>query len=396
MSAGLVDSFCLSMAWTVVVLEVTRQHGLLAAGACSTAMLLGVALSAPIATWMAHRLDGRRLLRVAGLTEAALRISLFVLLVSGSSVWLIAGCVAAMNVVAWTGYAGMRAEVAAVTEGAGGITWYGTIVAAVEAMGVAAGAFVPTNASGRPSDTVFGVVALLYVAALVPTLVVAGGSRVPRAVRTAQRAGSVVRPSAVTVQGAVLMMVASGPTLLAVALAAELHGRTAVGLAAVAFTLGSLLAPAVANSLERRGLNEPSWWVLLALGMVSGWVLAPVSIAWLCVAQVLSGLCMTALEGLLDTAATQRRPDAVTAALARSTAARALGSSGGTAILPLAIAAGGLSLSSAVVVGGLTMVVVAIRVSRRGPAAGTSVGDRLPDDVSEWAQRVVVTSSGRP
>ena len=158
MAAGLVDSFCLSMAWTVVVLEVTRRHGLLAAGLCSTAMLVGVALSAPIATWMAHHLDGRRLLRVAGLIEAAMRISVFVLLATGASVWLIALCITAMNVVAWTGYAGMRAEVAAVTDGAGGLTWYGTIVAAVEAIGIAAGAMLPTGASGRPSDTVLVVV----------------------------------------------------------------------------------------------------------------------------------------------------------------------------------------------------------------------------------------------
>ena len=388
MAAGLVDSFCLSMAWTVVVLEVTRQHGLVAAGACSTAMLLGVALSAPFATWMAHRLDGRRLLRVAGLTEAVTRIGVFALLVTGSSVWAIAACVTVMNVVAWTGYAGMRAEVAAVTDGAGGITWYGTIVAAVEAMGIAAGAFVPTSSSGRPSDTVLVAVAVLYVAALIPTLVVAGGSLVPRAVRTTRRVITSRRPSAVTVQGAGLMLVASGPTLLAVALAAELHGRAAVGLAAVAFTVGSLLAPTVASSLERHGRNEPGWWVLMALGMVAGWVLAPVSVAWLCVAQVLSGLCMTTLEGLLDTAASRRRPDAVTPALARSTAARALGSSGGTALLPLAVALGGLSLSSAVLAGALAVLAVAVRVSRRGPTMERAVGS-LPDDMSGSAPRVV-------
>jgi hypothetical protein len=388
MAAGLVDSFCLSMAWTVVVLEVTRQHGLVAAGACSTAMLLGVALSAPFATWMAHRLDGRRLLRMAGLTEAVTRIGVFALLVTGSSVWVIAACVTVMNVVAWTGYAGMRAEVAAVTDGAGGITWYGTIVAAVEAMGIAAGAFVPVSSSGRPSDTVLVAVATLYVAALIPTLVVAGGSLVPRAVRSTRRVVTSWRPSAVTVQGAVLMLVASGPTLLAVALAAELHGRAAVGLAAVAFTIGSLLAPTVATSLERHGRNEPGWWVLMALGMVVGWVLAPVSVAWLCVAQVLSGLCMTTLEGLLDTAASRRRPDAVTPALARSTAARALGSSGGTALLPLAVALGGLSLSSAVLAGALSVLAVAVRVSRRGPTVERAVGS-LPDDLS--APRVVTT-----
>jgi hypothetical protein len=394
MASGLVDSFCLSMAWTVVVLEVTRQHGLPAAGACSTAMLLGVALSAPAATWMTHRLDGRRLLRVAGLAEAATRIGVFVLLATGASVWAIAACVTAMNVVAWTGYAGMRAEVAAVTHGAGGITWYATIVAAVEALGIAAGAFVPTDASGRPSDMVLVAVAAVYVAALLPTLVVAGGSRVPRAVRTARRAVTIGRPTAVTVQGALLMLVASGPTLLAVALAAELHGRAAVGLAAVAFTVGSLLAPTVATYLDRHGRNGPSWWVLLALGMVAGWVLAPVSVAWLCVAQVLSGLGMTTLEGLLDTTAARRNPATVTATLARSTAARALGSSGGTAIFPLAVAAAGLSLSSAAVAGGLAVLVVVVRVSRRGSPTEAIVDARRPHDMTEWVPGVATGSAG--
>src|SRR3954471_1011966 len=81
MAAGLVDSFCLSFAWTVVLLELTRQHGLVAAGLCSTAMLVGVALSAPAATWMSQRLDGRRLLRSAGAVEAVLRVGVIGMLV---------------------------------------------------------------------------------------------------------------------------------------------------------------------------------------------------------------------------------------------------------------------------------------------------------------------------
>jgi hypothetical protein len=92
---------------------------------------------------------------------------------------------------------------------------------------------------------------------------------------------------------------------------------------------------------------------------------------------------MTTLEGLLDTTASRRRPEAVTAALARSTAARALGSSAGTALLPLAVAAVGLSRSSAVIAGVLAVLVVAVHVSRRGPAA-TAAGERLPDEVSDW------------
>ncbi len=408
MAAGLVDSFFLSLAWTVLVLEVTRTHGLAAAGACSTAMLLGVALSAPTATWLARRLDGRRLLRASGSAEAALRLGVFALLATGASVWLLCACIAVMNVLAWTGYAGMRAEVAAVTTGAGGLTWYGTVVAAVEAVGIAAGALLPTGASGRPSGTVLVVVTVVYAAALIPTLVVAGGSRVPRATRaprrgdpgnrpstrTSNRLGG--RPSVVTVQGALLMLLASGPTLLAVALAAELHGRAAVGLAAIAFTVGSLLAPATASRLERHGLNGPTWWVVLAFCMVGGWTLAPVSIAWLCFAQVLAGLCMTTLEGLLDTAASQRDPEAVTAALARSTAARALGSAGSTALLPLAVALGGLSLSSATLGVGLVLLAVATRVLPRGPGVAGWGDARPAPDPGDHAPAVATPAAGAP
>jgi hypothetical protein len=126
--------------------------------------------------------------------------------------------------------------------------------------------------------------------------------------------------------------------------------------------------------------------------MVAGWVLAPVSIAWLCVAQVLSGLCMTTLEGLLDTTASRRRPDAVTAALARSTAARALGSSASTALLPLAVAAVGLSRSSAVIAGVLAVLVVAVQVSRRDLAVAPA-DNRVPDEMSGWVPRVGAPSA---
>src|SRR3954454_1616672 len=99
MAAGLVDSFCLSLAWTVVLLELTRRHGLVAAGLCSTAMLVGVALSAPTATWMAQRLDRPRLLRTAGGVEVVLRVGVIAALAGGAPVWLLVACVTCMNVV---------------------------------------------------------------------------------------------------------------------------------------------------------------------------------------------------------------------------------------------------------------------------------------------------------
>lgn len=394
MAAGLVDSFCLSLAWTVVVLELTRRYGLVAAGLSSTAMLVGVALSAPTATWMAQRLDGRRLLRTAGGIEAVLRVSVLALLAGGAPMWLLAVAVTAMNVVAWTGYAGMRAEVAAVSGGAAGITWYGTIVAAVEAVGVAAGALVPLGAGGRPSTAVLFAVTVLYVLALVPTLVVAGGSRVPRALRSSGRTLRGQRPSRTTVVGALLMTVASAPTLLAVALAAELHGRAAVGLSAAAFTVGSLLAPVAAGFVERTHRNDLRWWLLLAAGMVVGWTMAAQGVIWLCVAQLLSGLCMTTLEGLLDTRASRERPRAVTAALARATAARALGSSAGTAALPLVAATAGLSGTAVTLTAGLAAFAVVVNVMRAVRRPGAVVGaDASPPAARSAAARSATASA---
>ena len=80
-----------------------------------------------------------------------------------------------MNVMAWTGYAAMRAEVAAASRGAAGLTWYGTVVASVEAVGVASAALLP-----RGGDWLLAGVAACYVLALLPTVVVAGRSPVPR------------------------------------------------------------------------------------------------------------------------------------------------------------------------------------------------------------------------
>jgi hypothetical protein len=376
MAAGLVDSLCLSVAWTVLVLQVNEEYGLGAAGICSAAMLVGVAASAPVAGWMARRLDGRLLLRTAAGIEALLRVGVFVLLFSGAPVWLLALCVAAMNVTAWTGYAGMRAEVSAVSVGAVALTWYGTIVAAVEAAGVAVAALLPVT--GDAAEAVLTGVVAAYVLALVPTAVVAGGSPVTRADPSAVAAsrGRMRRPSVSgpMLAGVVLMALASAPTLLAVALAAQLHGREAVGMAAVAFTLGSLAAPALASAVDRRVGNTTVAWAACAVGMVAGWVAAPAHVGFLCVAQLLSGLCMTTLEGLLDSTAARRHPGQVTGALARVTAGRALGSAAGTALLPLAVVGVGLATSVVVLTTVLVVGAVCARLvqSARGSEAVAS------------------------
>ena len=350
LTAGLVDSLLLSMAWTVIILQVTSRHGLSGAGTCGTAMLVGVACAAPFAAWLSRRLEGRRLLRLAGAVEAVLRVSVLGLLWAGAPVWALATCVAAMNVVAWTGYAGMRAEVAAVSDGAVALTWYGTVVAAVEAIGVASAAVLPLSSPHLGPRLMLGM-AVVYVLGLVPTIVVAGRSSVPRAPATVHPAGGrrFRAPTLPVAAGSSLMLLASAPTLLSVALASELHGRAAVGLSAVSFTVGSMLSPWLAARVQKGGANGPVAWMLVAAGMVAGWALAPLSTAGLCLAQLCSGLCMTALEGLLDASAAASRPSAVTAALARTTAGRALGSAAGAGLLPLAVGALGLSLTAALV-----------------------------------------------
>jgi len=394
MAAGLVDSLCLSVAWTVLVLQVNDAYGLAAAGMCSAAMLVGVALSAPVASRLAALLNGRRLLRTAAGAEAVLRLAVFFLLFGHAPLWMLALCVAAMNVTAWTGYAGMRAEVAAASTGSVALTWYGTIVAAVEAAGVALAALLPAGTGSRLDTVLVGVMAA-YVLALVPTVVIAGGSPVGRAERAATRTplsrttrlALFPRPSvsAPTLFGVVLMFLASAPTLLSVALAAQLHGRASVGLAAWAFTAGSLAAPGLAARIERRGANDAVAWSLCGAGMVAGWVFAPWHVAALCVAQLLSGLCMTSLEGLLDTTAARRNPSQVTGALARATAARALGSAAGSAVLPLAVADVGLSAGVGVVCGGLLATSVGVRLWRARPSAVAPVSPVVASPAAEVA-----------
>ena len=377
-TAGLVDSLCLSVAWTVLVLRIADEHGLAAVGVVSAAMLVGVALSAPIAGRVAVQLDGRRLLRTAAGVEMVLRVGLALLVVSGAPVLVLALCTTAMNVSAWTGYAGMRAEVAAVRPGAAALTWYGTAIAAVEAAGVAVAAFLPTGT--RVEDTVFVAVVIAYVLGLLPTVVVAGASPVRRAARAAART-RLQAPPGLAVLGALLMLLGSAPTLLYVALAEEAHGRTAVAAAAVAFVAGSLLAGPAASALQRRRGPAGPRYALAAVGMVAGWVVAPVSVPLLCAAQVLSGLCMTLLEGLLDSTAAAREPQRVTAALASVTAGRALGSAAGTAVLPLVVLQTGLPVAAAGATAGL-LVLAALTIGlQRRPSTSAHRGDvvrRIP------------------
>jgi len=387
MLAGWVDSLCLSFAWTLILLEVLRRHGLQAAGFAGAAMLVGTALSAPVATHLSVRLGGRQLLRTAAAAEAVLRVGVFALLLADAGMWSLVVCIAVMNVTAWTGYAGMRAEVAAISPGPTAITWYGTGVAAVEAVGVAAAALVPASVVQGLSPAVVCIVAV-YVLALLPTVLVAGGSTVA-AVRTVQGGPADARPSMPLVAGVLLMALASAPTLLTVAIAAELHGRAAVAPAAIAFTVGALSAPYLAGIVQRRRANGPVTWILCATGMVVLWPVAGLSIPVLCAAQLASGLFMTTLEGLLDATTAARARGAVTGALARGSAGRALGSAAGTAALPFGLGAVGLSaVTGTLGVGLLTAGLVTAGWFRRDRRMLAASGVVRPDRDGPYAGRM--------
>lgn len=377
MVAGLTDSLCLSVAWTTLMLQVLATYGLAATGLCAAAMLVGVALSAPVAAGLARLLAGRQLLRATAGTEAVLRVSVFLLVFAHAPVWQLSLCIAVMSVTAWIGYAGMRAEVAAAGCGPTALTWYGSVVAAVEAGGVALAALLPAGTADGHQDTLQVVILAAYVLSLVPTAMVAGASPVPRS-KPHSDTPRPPRLSDPTASGLVLMFAASGPTLLSVALAAQLHGRSSVALMAAAFILGSLAAPGLVAHIQARDANHATVWTLCAAGMVVGWVLAPAHVLLLCVAQLLSGLCMTALEGLLDTAAVTRQPGQVTGALARATAGRALGSAASTALLPMVVIWAGVPTTLGTATLALLTLSLLLHVARRSATAPTPVLPQSP------------------
>jgi hypothetical protein len=176
-----------------------------------------------------------------------------------------------------------------------------------------------------------------------------------------------------------VMLFGSGPTLLAVGLAAELHGTRWVAGSALAFAGGSLLAPFAVARLERHGVPPPVAWPALGVGMAAGWTFAAWHPLALLAAQLLSGMSMSALEGDMDAriAASNAAPRGVTAGLASAAALRAFGSAAAVALAPRVIAANGVgALSIALVTALVAAMVVALArhrnqwaLSGRGAAA---------------------------
>ncbi|AGZ45000.1 MFS transporter [Actinoplanes friuliensis] len=378
--SGVADSFGMALGWTILVLLAVSRGGLAEAALYNAAMLIGVVLSAPVTGWLARRLPGRHLLRGAAGIEIVLRVAALAGLIAGLPSWLIAFLIVAMHVAAWVGFAAMRAEVAAVDARPRAMTRYALAIAAVEAAGTGLGALLPSGPEGHPTGGTLIAIFIVYAGSLIPTIVVARRARMTPQGAAGRIAPARIlgyglsspvlkRPSAVhrrsrrfpvsprlLVAGGGIMLLSSGPTLLAVPLTTELHGRHWVAGAAVAFSIGCLLATVAVETIGNMRLPAVLRWSLWGLGMLVGWIGAPLHAANVLAAQFLAGLSQTAFEGDMDAAvADEAPPDGITTALAYSAATRALGGSIAVKTLPVLVTAQAIdkAVSAAVLVLGI-------------------------------------------
>src|SRR4051812_12544767 len=333
--AGAVDSVGLAFGWTVFNLIAVYRHGLAVTALLNVAMFIGVALAAPVAGRLTAWLDGRRVLQLTAGVEALLRMWTLALLFWGAPLPLLFGLVLVQNVAAWIGFAGMRVEIAAAGADAAGMTRYLALTVALEALGASVAALLPITGHGAISSAWVGIALVVYGLSLLPTAFIAEASTV------AVRQPSVGRPvdprhRRLLVAGAVLMAIGSGPTLLFVGLSAHLHGHSSVVGAAIAFAAGSLLAPVATRRLSAVNRVPRPTWPLFCAGMVAGWAIAPWSIAGLWFAQLMSGLCLTGFQGVMDRELAGGADDGrATTSLTQGSAARAVGSAAAVRLVPV-------------------------------------------------------------
>ena len=161
--------------------------------------------------------------------------------------------------------------------------------------------------------------------------------------------------------GAGIMLLASGPTLLAVPVTAELHGDRWVAAAAIAFCLGTLLATRAVAAIGRLRLPAVLRWALWGLGMLAGWILAPLYAPFVLLAQFAAGVATTAFEGDMDArVAAEAAPGTLTRDLAYSASIRALGGAVAVRALPMLIAAPAIGLAAstgALILGILSLII---------------------------------------
>jgi hypothetical protein len=381
--AGLIDSFGLSLGWTVFNLLAVMTGGLTAAAMYNAAMLVGVVLSAPATAWLAHRLSGRSLLSGATGVEMVLRVGTLAALLAGWPTVVVAGGVTVMFLAAWIGYAAMRAEVAVADGTPAGMTRYSLGVAAVEAAGAGLAALLPIGAGSTLTTWPLAGLTVIYGACLVPTLAVARRARVrsahsakaeppanTRGAGSASSAGGGRLPFGLLAVGALIMLFASGPTLLSVALATQLHGPGSVAGSAAAFSAGCLLSSRAVDWINRRQLPISLAWPLWGIGMLAGWAFVPYHVVGLFVAQFLAGLSMTSFEGAMDARIARHAPAGrITTVLAWSGATRAVGSAAAVRLLPMVVAAPAVGLASTIALtmlalGGLAVWALVPRIGR--------------------------------
>lgn len=334
--AGVIDSAGLALGWTVVLLVVSERAGLGGAAALSAAMLIGVGLSAPFSHWLAQRASAAATLRLLAVCEGGCRLALFALLLLDLPVALMALVTCLMNVLAWAGFAAMRAEmVRARPAGPPGkpLTWYAVGIGSSEAV-FAAGASLAIGASPPPAIT--ALVGLAFAAVLYPTWCV--GADADRTVAQHQPGSLQIRQLApLWASGGILFLLASGPALLATALAYDRHGTTGVAVAALAFAAGSTASSQVQAVLGRSARPARLRWMAGA-GMIIGWTVSGTGLFGLALALACSGAFQCALEGELDSAVLLRLGgQSATGGLAAAAAVRALGGAAAVATLPLAL-----------------------------------------------------------
>jgi hypothetical protein len=388
--SGVIDSFGMALGWTIIILLATSRGGLADAALYNAAMLAGVVLSAPVTGWLSRHVSGRLLLRGAAGVEFLLRIGVLLGLIAGAPSWLVAAGVVVMHVSAWAGFAGMRAEVNAVDARPRAMTRYALCIAAVEAAGTGLGALLPVGKDGYPTGWMLVGVLTVYAGSLLPTYLSARRARItpdgtirartvisgygvtrpavaftryrPTGYRhaPARRRRSAVSPRLLFAGGSI-MLLASGPTLLAVPLTTELHGRTWVAGAAVAFSIGCLLSTVAVDTIGAMRLPAVLRWSLWGLGMLIGWIYAPSHAGLVLFAQFMAGLSQTAFEGDMDArVAEEAPPDGVTTALAYSASTRALGGSVAVRLLPMLVTAQaiGTAVSAAVLLLGVAALLI--------------------------------------
>ncbi|MEV4344641.1 hypothetical protein AB0J83_09215 [Actinoplanes sp. NPDC049596] len=349
---GVVDSFGMALGWTFVVLMGTARGGLGEAALYNAAMLVGTVLSAPAAGWMSSRLNGRTLLRTAASVELPMRFLVLYGVVAGFPAWLVAVFILIMHTAAWAGYAGLRAEVTAVDASPRTMTRFVICIVGVEAGGTALAALLP----GHPTGWLLHAIFVVFLGTLLPVVIVARRARIvpagsvfprsPNRGRHARPGWRLPMPRLMLAGGAV-MLLAAGPSLLAVPVTEELFGSGWVAGAAIAFCIGTLLADSAVGWVERLGLPAVLRWSLWGLGMLVGWILAPVWPPFVLFAQFSAGLATTAFEGDMDArVAAEATPGTLTRDLAYSASVRALGGAVAVRALPMMIAAPAIGLAA--------------------------------------------------